>query len=54
MDTHPYAGPGNVIIDSCGDCWLLWLDRGELARIAHAPDEGDDSSGSDSSDNLNW
>jgi Zn-finger nucleic acid-binding protein len=54
MDTHPYAGPGNVIIDSCGDCWLLWLDRGELTRIAHAPDEGDNSSVSDSSDDSNW
>jgi Zn-finger nucleic acid-binding protein len=50
MDTHPYAGPGNVIIDSCGDCWLLWLDRGELTRIAHAPDEDD----SDNADDSNW
>ena len=41
MDTHFYAGPGNVIVDSCGICWLIWLDRGELMRIAHAPDEGD-------------
>ncbi len=41
MDTHFYAGPGNVIIDSCGDCLLIWLDRGELTRIAHAPDEDD-------------
>jgi Zn-finger nucleic acid-binding protein len=41
MDTHFYAGPGNVIVDSCGDCWLIWLDRGELMRIVHAPDEGD-------------
>ena len=41
MDTHFYAGPGNVIIDSCGNCLLLWLDRGELTRIACAPDEGD-------------
>ena len=40
MDTHFYAGPGNVIVDSCGDCGLLWLDRGELTRMAHAPDEG--------------
>jgi Zn-finger nucleic acid-binding protein len=43
MDTHPYAGPGNVIIDSCGNCFLIWLDRGELMRIVHAPDEGDGS-----------
>jgi Zn-finger nucleic acid-binding protein len=41
METHYYAGPGNVIVDSCGDCLLIWLDRGELMRIAHAPDEGD-------------
>lgn len=46
MDTHFYAGPGNVIVDSCGDCFLIWLDRGELTRIACAPDEEytDDSS----------
>jgi Zn-finger nucleic acid-binding protein len=41
MDTHFYAGPGNVIVDTCGDCLLIWLDRGELMRIVHAPDEGD-------------
>lgn len=39
MDTHFYAGPGNVIVDSCGECFLIWLDRGELTRIVHAPDE---------------
>jgi Zn-finger nucleic acid-binding protein len=39
MDTHFYAGPGNVVIDSCDTCCLIWLDRGELAHIAHAPDE---------------
>jgi Zn-finger nucleic acid-binding protein len=38
MDTHLYAGPGNVIIDSCSRCHLDWLDRGELQRIASAPD----------------
>jgi Zn-finger nucleic acid-binding protein len=41
METHFYAGPGNVILDSCGDCFLIWLDRGELTRIVHAPDEDD-------------
>jgi len=41
MDTHFYAGPGNVIVDSCDGCSLLWLDRGELTRIARAPDEED-------------
>jgi Zn-finger nucleic acid-binding protein len=43
MDTHFYAGPGNVIVDTCDACNLIWLDRGELTRIAHAPDESDDS-----------
>jgi len=47
MDTHFYAGPGNVIVDSCCDCMLLWLDRGELTRISRAPDEGDQ-------DDLTW
>lgn len=39
MDTHPYAGPGNVVVDSCDNCSLIWFDRGELTRIVHAPDE---------------
>jgi Zn-finger nucleic acid-binding protein len=38
MDTHLYGGPGNVILDSCETCGLNWLDHGELARIALAPD----------------
>jgi Zn-finger nucleic acid-binding protein len=37
MDTHPYYGPGNVIIDSCAACDLIWLDFGELKQIADAP-----------------
>ncbi len=39
MDTHRYAGPGNVVVDACEDCGLIWLDRGELMHIVHAPDE---------------
>lgn len=38
MEAHRYAGPGNVIIDSCSPCLLNWLDRGELMRIASSPD----------------
>jgi Zn-finger nucleic acid-binding protein len=37
METHPYYGPGNVIIDSCSRCELIWLDFGELKQIADAP-----------------
>jgi Zn-finger nucleic acid-binding protein len=39
MDTHFYGGPGNVVIDDCAACELNWLDQGELARIARAPEE---------------
>jgi Zn-finger nucleic acid-binding protein len=38
MDTHYYAGPGNVVIDSCSRCCLNWFDYGELRRIASAPE----------------
>jgi Zn-finger nucleic acid-binding protein len=37
MDTHPYAGPGNIVIDSCSECQVDWLDYGELMRIVRAP-----------------
>jgi Zn-finger nucleic acid-binding protein len=38
MDAHQYCGPGNVDIDSCEPCSVHWLDRGELRRMALAPD----------------
>jgi Zn-finger nucleic acid-binding protein len=38
MDTHPYGGPGNVIIDDCESCVVNWLDYGELQRIVRAPE----------------
>ena len=37
MEVHPYFGPGNVIIDSCAACDLIWLDFGELKQITEAP-----------------
>lgn len=37
MEVHPYYGPGNVVIDSCGRCKVLWLDHGEFAAIETAP-----------------
>jgi Zn-finger nucleic acid-binding protein len=37
MDVHPYYGPGNVVIDTCSACGLVWLDFGELEQIADAP-----------------
>jgi len=37
MDTHPYYGPGNVVIDTCDTCDAVWLDFGELRQITDAP-----------------
>ena len=37
MEAHPYYGPGSVVIDSCAQCKLVWLDHGELGRIIRAP-----------------
>jgi Zn-finger nucleic acid-binding protein len=37
MMTHPYYGPGNVVIDGCQACELVWLDCGELKQIVDAP-----------------
>jgi Zn-finger nucleic acid-binding protein len=36
METHPYYGPGNVVVDTCGQCGYVWLDHGELKRIEEA------------------
>ncbi len=36
MDVHPYYGPGNIVIDTCADCGLMWLDHGELTRVEQA------------------
>jgi Zn-finger nucleic acid-binding protein len=37
METHPYYGPGNLVIDSCTACDVIWLDAGELTQIVDAP-----------------
>jgi Zn-finger nucleic acid-binding protein len=37
MDVHPYYGPGNVVIDACSRCDIIWLDFGELKQITDAP-----------------
>ena len=38
MDNHPYGGGGNINVDSCEPCSVLWLDCGELNRVVAAPD----------------
>lgn len=34
MDTHPYGGGGNAVVDTCHHCRLIWLDSGELEILA--------------------
>ncbi|MBI5280593.1 MAG: zf-TFIIB domain-containing protein [Candidatus Solibacter usitatus] len=36
MDTHPYGGGGNIVIDNCPECDLNWLDHAELRRVVRA------------------
>jgi Zn-finger nucleic acid-binding protein len=33
METHPYFGGGNAVVDTCESCRCIWLDAGELAII---------------------
>lgn len=37
METFQYNGPGNIVIDTCHDCDLIWLDYGELGKVVNAP-----------------
>jgi Zn-finger nucleic acid-binding protein len=37
MDTFQYNGPGNIVIDTCHPCDLIWLDYGELHKVVNAP-----------------
>ncbi len=37
METFQYLGPGNIVIDTCNDCDLIWLDYGELKKVVNAP-----------------
>jgi len=41
MATHAYAGPGNVVVDNCLDCMVIWLDTNEVKRIVQAQDPGE-------------
>ncbi len=37
FETYPHYGPGNVVIDNCTACDLIWLDFGEMKQIVDAP-----------------
>ena len=37
MSTHPYHGPGCIVIDTCDTCGIIWLDSGEIDIIINTP-----------------
>ena len=37
FETYPHSGPGNVVIDNCAKCDVIWLDFGEMRQIVDAP-----------------
>jgi Zn-finger nucleic acid-binding protein len=37
MTTDWYYGPGNIVIDTCPTCDVVWLDGGEFQRVVEAP-----------------
>jgi Zn-finger nucleic acid-binding protein len=37
MTVDRYYGPGNIIMDSCAVCDLVWLDSGELKQVIDSP-----------------
>jgi Zn-finger nucleic acid-binding protein len=37
FETYPNYGPGNVVIDSCATCDVVWLDFGEMRTMVDAP-----------------
>ncbi len=37
METFQYNGPGNIVIDTCHQDDLIWLDYGELTKVVEAP-----------------
>ena len=37
FETHPYAGPGNSVIDTCFTCQVVWFDSGEFDKLVAAP-----------------
>jgi Zn-finger nucleic acid-binding protein len=37
MSTYRYLGPGNIVIDTCETCDLIWLDYRELEKVVRAP-----------------
>lgn len=37
MEVYFYGGPGNVVMDGCRRCHMVWMDNGEITSIVRAP-----------------
>ena len=37
MEVYAYGGPGNVVMDTCFGCQMVWMDNGEITKIVKAP-----------------
>jgi len=37
MEVYFYGGPGNVVMDNCPTCRMVWMDNGEITAIVRAP-----------------
>lgn len=37
MEVYFYGGPGNVVMDGCRSCGMVWMDNGEITTIVRAP-----------------
>lgn len=54
MEAYPYGGPGNVIIQGCEECQLIWLDFGELSQIIRSYSQIHDRSSEELGAKKNW
>ncbi len=54
MAVYPYGGPGNIIIQGCEQCQMIWLDFGELSRVARAYAQMYNHSEEEKGEKKNW
>jgi Zn-finger nucleic acid-binding protein len=52
MDTHAYEGGGNIVIDVCIHCGVVWFDYGEMKRVISSPEIGINRHEMESIDNF--
>ena len=54
MAVYPYGGAGNVIIQGCEPCELIWLDFGELSKMLRSYHEIYDHSSDELGAKKKW